>query len=551
MANYSITSVKKILDSQGFEMASLSPDSLTQSPNNSRNFEKQNCLRSHTVNSKLEEYDNVAQFLPDTKRTEAFSDNEQIGYARKNQLNQYLDNCVNTDKTNCEGNFNHPNTPLIDTFLAKKMSTCRAEFLRQTSPLRNLQSCQSDNLTTQSYMEPRNDTISSPRQVIPQVSRFVIKNIKNRGELNYPPAENETDEDDEETYSSPNASVTMPLTTQKKQTSFMLPTVASERKNQQHLMNSISQLVSSSQRSASVSPNRDSLTMGSINESIPYFDQVPVSIQEHNNKISPKIKGSTSRRSPIKLSSAKEESLKLDLELLRLNSPKVLHFFNYLFNSFTINLDVSLKGLAEVTELCRNVDPDIIYPYMTNINQKLLQLLRSPRSHVARTACQIAGHLFESIKDTRRPEFDDIVEVLLTKTADASKFIRKDANLSLDCMVTHIPIYHAVKSICLKGPQHKNPLVRSASIRLIICAVVIADPSVILHSQVHEYTRKKIIQFLPAFLSDRHLETRKYGERLHKIFSKDPSFDAHLKKYLDSKEISRINCITKSEKRKR
>lgn len=40
---------------------------------------------------------------------------------------------------------------------------------------------------------------------------------------------------------------------------------------------------------------------------------------------------------------------------------------------------------------------------MTSINQRLIELLKSPRSHVCRTACQAAGHLFEYVKDTRRP----------------------------------------------------------------------------------------------------------------------------------------------------
>lgn len=145
---------------------------------------------------------------------------------------------------------------------------------------------------------------------------------------------------------------------------------------------------------------------------------------------------------------------------------------------------------------------------MTAVNQRLLQLLRSPRSHVCRTACQAAGHLFESMKDTRRPEFDDIVDILLFKTADANKFIRQDANLALDCMVTHIPIQHAVRALCAKGPYHKNYLVRTATIRLIVCAVVIAGPSTILNPNNHEHTRKRIIIHMKKFLEDKNPETR-------------------------------------------
>lgn len=43
-----------------------------------------------------------------------------------------------------------------------------------------------------------------------------------------------------------------------------------------------------------------------------------------------------------------------------------------------------------------------------------------------------------------------MVDTLLCRTADSNKFIRHDANLSLDCMVTHIPTLHAVRSLCAK-----------------------------------------------------------------------------------------------------
>ncbi|XP_017781923.1 PREDICTED: uncharacterized protein LOC108566514 [Nicrophorus vespilloides] len=174
---------------------------------------------------------------------------------------------------------------------------------------------------------------------------------------------------------------------------------------------------------------------------------------------------------------------------------------------------------------------------MTVVNQRMLELLKSPRSHVCRTACQIAGHFFETMKDTRRPEFDDIVNVLLYKTADASKFIRQDANLALDCMVTHIPTFHAIRALCAKGPSHRNYLVRCASIRLLICAVVIAGPSILLNNPSYEHSRKRVIINLAHFLDDKNHDTRKYAERLYKILTKESSFEFYLKKYLDRQTL--------------
>lgn len=64
---------------------------------------------------------------------------------------------------------------------------------------------------------------------------------------------------------------------------------------------------------------------------------------------------------------------------------------------------ISLRGLAEVVEITRLIDANLTDNYMSCIYQKVIDLLRSPRSHVCRIACQAVGHLFEYVKDTRKP----------------------------------------------------------------------------------------------------------------------------------------------------
>ncbi|XP_044262215.1 uncharacterized protein LOC123009763 isoform X2 [Tribolium madens] len=201
---------------------------------------------------------------------------------------------------------------------------------------------------------------------------------------------------------------------------------------------------------------------------------------------------------------------------------------------------LALRGLADIVEICRVIDIDLIYDYMPSIHQRLIELLKSPRSHVCRTACQAAGHLFEYVKDTRRPEFDDIVDILLHKTADSNRFIRHDANLALDCMVTHISTFNAVRALCQKGPFHKNPLVRCATVRLLVCAIVIAGPDFVLNPNNNEYTRKRVILNMARFLEDKNLDTRKLAERLYKVLSKDTRFEVYLKKYLEKEQITKI-----------
>lgn len=142
------------------------------------------------------------------------------------------------------------------------------------------------------------------------------------------------------------------------------------------------------------------------------------------------------------------------------------------------------------------------------INHRLIELLKSPRSYVCRTACQAAGHLFEHVKDTRRPEFDEIVDILLAKTADANKFIREDANVALDSMVTHIPTSHAIRALTNKGPEHRNHLVRTATARLMVCCVIITGAENILFGNTSNLTRRRIILSMLKFIQDKSLETR-------------------------------------------
>lgn len=75
-------------------------------------------------------------------------------------------------------------------------------------------------------------------------------------------------------------------------------------------------------------------------------------------------------------------------------------------------------------------------------------------------------------------------------------------------MVTHISTFHAVRTLCAKGPTHKNDLVRTATARLLVCAVVIAGTENILSQNGSEHTRKRLITNLLKFLEDKNLETR-------------------------------------------
>lgn len=114
---------------------------------------------------------------------------------------------------------------------------------------------------------------------------------------------------------------------------------------------------------------------------------------------------------------------------------------------------MTLQGLNEILYLAPRIEWNKNPREVSLINRKLIELFRSPRTTICRIACQVAGELFHFIKSTKRPEFDEIVDLLLNKTADSNRFIQKDANIALDKMVTYIPPFHAVRALCSKGPM--------------------------------------------------------------------------------------------------
>lgn len=75
-------------------------------------------------------------------------------------------------------------------------------------------------------------------------------------------------------------------------------------------------------------------------------------------------------------------------------------------------------------------------------------------------------------------------------------------------MVTNIPFNHAFRALTMKGPDHKNSLVRLATIRLIICAIVLINPTVIFNPCTGENLRKKVIQVMVKFVLDKNQDVR-------------------------------------------
>ncbi|CAG9824001.1 unnamed protein product [Phaedon cochleariae] len=303
--------------------------------------------------------------------------------------------------------------------------------------------------------------------------------------------------------------------------SFMSPTISSERKDKSIEIKCLGKLISPTRRGRSTSPEHD-FKAGDAGK-VPYIDKSDITFDKTRKESKLSVKSSCNETASNTSTGSTENALFQAIGKLR-----------------DENWNTALRGLAEVVEICRLVDSELVFPHMTIINQRLVELIKSPRSHVCRTSCQAVGHLFEFIKDTRRPEFDELVDTLLCKCADSNKFIRHDANLALDCMVTHMPTFHSVRAVTSKAPDHKNPLVRTAAARLLVCALVLHGPPNVLHPQSNEYTRRRVVHNMVKFMEDRYGDVRKYGERIYKMLNKDRTFELYLNRYLERDVVNKL-----------
>lgn len=188
--------------------------------------------------------------------------------------------------------------------------------------------------------------------------------------------------------------------------------------------------------------------------------------------------------------------------------------------------EICAEGLKSFLKIATSIkwDGELGQRYIPIIGRKLIEFFRSPRSNLCRTACQTAGEFFLIVKNTKRPEFDEMVDILLCKTADPNRFIQKDAIVALDKMAVSICVHHSVRAICAKGPDHKHPAVRATTARLlfIICSHLGAEA--IVGADANTRTRKRVLNNLAKFLLDKNLETRRHAEKLSKILKRHKFF---------------------------
>ncbi|KRT82950.1 hypothetical protein AMK59_3293 [Oryctes borbonicus] len=409
----------------------MSPDSLSPTPRNCKPDYYNSNFENFTLNSSV-------------------TDCNSCRFSRKTNIAQYfqgLDGLNENDSkpvahqvTSPAGEY--PRKSLIETYLEKsrqrinhnvsksRESTSREiiKFVQPSNPTNvavdedPVSISTGNHLKSQSCIDQYHPNYLSPHleRAQPQHSRFTVKNVRERNSINFMYRDAIYHQSNKGTHRN------------RRSNSFMLPTVSSEQKSKIDEVRNIKKLISPTRRGRSTSPNQIA-TINKVEvfrepDRIPYIDQSrseifsrkasPVkerkSIIERSltpPKISPIMPAADFRRDMMRIDQMSLTLLPSDDSLSartrRTDGVSIISseisLTDLLVRIQDIDWNISLRALAEVTELCRTADAETMMPHMITINQKLIELLRSPRSHVCRTACQAAGHLFESMKDTRGP----------------------------------------------------------------------------------------------------------------------------------------------------
>ncbi|KAK9875860.1 hypothetical protein WA026_009647 [Henosepilachna vigintioctopunctata] len=171
-----------------------------------------------------------------------------------------------------------------------------------------------------------------------------------------------------------------------------------------------------------------------------------------------------------------------------------------------------MTGLRNLGKLAKT-DKEIIEPHMHEICLSLANHIKNLRSQVARAACQASREMFVACSQKGlEAELDEIVGPLLHRTADTNKFLREDANDTLDSMIKKINPTKAIVVLTTKGTTHQNAIVRGTTIRLLESLVRSQGTEKVF--SLGKDVRNRVISAGANALTEGSLETRKHAKML-------------------------------------
>ncbi|XP_030380665.1 uncharacterized protein LOC115628620 [Scaptodrosophila lebanonensis] len=185
------------------------------------------------------------------------------------------------------------------------------------------------------------------------------------------------------------------------------------------------------------------------------------------------------------------------------------------------NWEVNMAGLKSIVCLMR-YHGEYLEQHMHMTSIQLTRSVRNLRSQVARAACQAAAELFAIKSKSLEVECDDLVCALLHRTADTNRFLRADATRALESMVDNVQPPKVINILTMKGAQHQNALVRTASAKLLFRLVERLGSDRVY--AMNRESRDKFFIVGANLLLEGSLETRSYAKSLFQALSQHDSY---------------------------
>ncbi|KAF6198458.1 hypothetical protein GE061_008206 [Apolygus lucorum] len=165
------------------------------------------------------------------------------------------------------------------------------------------------------------------------------------------------------------------------------------------------------------------------------------------------------------------------------------------------------QGVVDVVHIAKEND-QFAYPLMPLVNRHLVEMLRSLRVIVLRRACQAISNLFRRMSYITRPEFDEMLLLLLKRTADSKQRVREDASEALNVLVMTSPPTFVIRALCMKGPDSKNPILRVTSAQIISSCVQQVGHDQLLNHPALRDMRKRVLEAGCILLLDPQAQVR-------------------------------------------
>ncbi|XP_045496893.1 uncharacterized protein LOC123695177 [Colias croceus] len=226
-----------------------------------------------------------------------------------------------------------------------------------------------------------------------------------------------------------------------------------------------------------------------------------------------------------------------------------------------------LKRRLQINSWCQALEtleelPKVLDKFWSVITEtRIADLIRqvtvhveSPRTQVARAACQTLAEILKNTNYTKKPDFYEAMAILLVKTGSYCRPVRRAANVALDDIVCSVDITHSVTAICVYGTGHKSALVRTASSRLlVVCAALAEGGRQLLRARppTAAAARRHVLRAMADMLHDKSADTRKYAERLYAMLRPLTNFEAYFLTDVDvemaSKQMKKYDQLISSK----